>query len=91
VEGEPTPGPVLRQAQGWTGWLLPLAAQGGPLLTLFSWAIGALIIYALMLDRSRVQDHNYQLYTQVLGSKTEVVRLLERVLQHCPGLKEEHP
>jgi hypothetical protein len=47
--------PSPEQAKGWIRTLVPLAEQGGPLLTVFTLIVGTLIVYWLLgaLDRQQ--------------------------------------
>jgi hypothetical protein len=51
MAGPPSP----ERASGWINTLLPLAQQGGPLLTVFTLMVGTVIVYWLLgaLDRQQ--------------------------------------
>jgi hypothetical protein len=70
------------RASGWIGTLLPLAREGGPILSLFLFIIGSATVWYLLgaLDRAVVRNHVLveRLLTQQAEHRAEILRYV-----HC--------
>lgn len=72
-------GPLLSQTRSWTGFLMPLLERGGPILTLFSWIVAAILVYGLITERGLVQANNKLLFERLLTLHGEQAALLGQV------------
>ena len=88
------PGPVLARAQGWIGYLLPLAHQGGPFFTVLLLLTLIGVLWLLVPAHRRLQGEKDALYERLLSEKqhqVELARLCVPISGYGAGSAGEKP